>query len=97
VIEELRAKFLTRFLDSAKSRLERARGGLGEGDRSVVMHEMHALAGEAAILELQEVAKAARGAEQHARKWVASDTTSDEDRTRMALGDVETAVAALTT
>jgi len=95
VIDELRAKFLPRFLDSARARLQRARGGLLEGDRAVVMHEMHALAGEAAILEFQEVARSARGAEKLARQWVASDASVDAEQTRVAIRDVESAVAAL--
>jgi HPt (histidine-containing phosphotransfer) domain-containing protein len=95
VIEELRAKFLIRFLDGARHRLERARAGLSEGDRTAVMHEMHALAGEAGILEFQEVARAARGAEQYARRWVVSDSATDAEQCRVAIGDVESAVSAL--
>ncbi len=96
MIEELRAKFLPRFLDAARGRLERAQHGLVQGDRNAVMHEMHALAGEAAILDLQDVARASRAAEHSARKWVASDSAVDAENIRTAIGDVQTAVAALT-
>jgi len=76
VIRELRERFLPRFVQSARTHVERARtacqgaGAPGQGDRSsarwrVVRHEMHALSGEASMLELEAVgplAKAAEGA-----------------------------------
>lgn len=95
MIDELRAKFMPRFLDSAQNRLIRARGGLDRGDRTEVVHELHALAGEAAILELQQVAHAARAAETIARRWVGSDNAVDAEHCRSSLSEVEAAVRSL--
>jgi HPt (histidine-containing phosphotransfer) domain-containing protein len=96
VIDDLRAKFLPRFLDSAQNRLIRARGGLDRGDRTAVLHELHALAGEAGILELTDVARLARGAELHAKRWVASESADDAGLCDASLSEIETAVRALT-
>jgi HPt (histidine-containing phosphotransfer) domain-containing protein len=77
VIRELRQRFLPRFVQSARTHVERARTACqgaqsaGHTDPSssgrwrVVRHEMHALSGEAAMLEIEAVgplAKAAEGA-----------------------------------
>ena len=76
MIRELRKRFLPRFVQSARTHVERARTACqgadtaAPADRSsarwrVVRHEMHALSGEAAMLELEAVgplAKAAEGA-----------------------------------
>lgn len=76
MIRELRKRFLPRFVQSARTHVERARSACqgmqtaAPGDRSsgrwrVVRHEMHALSGEASMLEIEAVgplAKAAEGA-----------------------------------
>ncbi len=95
MIEELREKFLGRFLEGAAGRLSRARVGLEEGDRKTVSHEMHALAGEAALLELDDVARRAREAEQLSRRWLKSNDDAEAASFRVALEGVDQAVRAV--
>jgi HPt (histidine-containing phosphotransfer) domain-containing protein len=96
MIEEIRARFLPRFLDTARGRLARARDAVANpkaAEPATVAHEIHALAGEAALLELEEVARLARGAEQAARKWTATGEGDDVEGCRVALVALEDAVS----
>jgi hypothetical protein len=61
------------------------------------MHEIHALAAEAAILELREVAAVARGAEVSLRAWVESESDADAQRASRAIDEIEAIVAGVTT
>jgi HPt (histidine-containing phosphotransfer) domain-containing protein len=67
MIEELRAQFRDRFIDSARSHLARARTAAVDADLAVIATELHALAGEAALLEFTDCARFARAGENHAR------------------------------
>lgn len=75
--EELRARFLPRFIETARSRLSRAHEQLAsqQGPHGV-QGELHALAGEASLLGLFNIAELARRGEHAARSWAAG--TSDE-------------------
>lgn len=97
MIDELREKFLGRFLAGAKQRLTRARAALDNGDGNSVMHEVHALAGEAAVLEYRDVARLARSAEVQARAWSVARDPEEAERCRATLGSLETALAAIVT
>jgi hypothetical protein len=95
MIDELSAVFLPRFLESARGRITRARTSLGSTlptDRAKVSHELHALAGEAAVLELVDVAELARAAEAIARRWSAAGDSRDAERCHDALGLLDAAV-----
>jgi HPt (histidine-containing phosphotransfer) domain-containing protein len=72
MIEELRARFMQRFLDSARERLVRARAAIARDDARAIWNEMHALAGEAAIIGLRSVSAAARANDALARQWMES-------------------------
>jgi HPt (histidine-containing phosphotransfer) domain-containing protein len=65
MLEELRSKFRGRFIETARARIARTRGP--DADSGVLVSELHALAGEASLLEFAECARLAREAEQHAR------------------------------
>lgn len=76
MLDELRARFRTRFIDTARDRLQRCLGLLGESDRAKELAvELHSLAGEAAMLGLYDVAETARRGEEAARRW--SDGAAD--------------------
>ena len=74
---DLRARFLPRFTKIAVERVDRAFGLLERSNWTALVGELHALAGEAALLELAEIAKLAREGEQVAR---AAATTADCER-----------------
>jgi len=85
LIEGLRARFMSRFLESARSRVGRASKARRAGNANSfeqIVSEMHALAGEAALLEIGDVAHAARECEEAARR-------GDGAGVDMALGRVE--------
>ncbi|MGZ3420189.1 MAG: Hpt domain-containing protein [Polyangiales bacterium] len=95
MMDELSAAFLPRFLEAARGRITRARKSLQStlsSDRAKVSHELHALAGEAAVLELVDVAELARAAEAIARRWSAAGDSQDADRCRDALVRLDAAV-----
>ena len=65
MLDDLRAKFRTRFLETARQRLVRVRSP--QADSGVMASELHSLAGEASILEYDDCAELAKSAERHAR------------------------------
>jgi CheY-like chemotaxis protein len=67
--DDLQARFLPRFLLTARSRLGRARSLLDGGDATALADELHALAGEAKMLDLRTVAEDAIQGEAAARAW----------------------------
>jgi HPt (histidine-containing phosphotransfer) domain-containing protein len=69
MIDELRRRFLPRFLEGGRGRLARAESACDGGPKtlSTAASELHSLAGEAALLELGEIARIARAGEQAAR------------------------------
>jgi HPt (histidine-containing phosphotransfer) domain-containing protein len=71
MIPSILERFLPRLVETARARLERARAALARADAAAlaeVATEMHALAGEAAMLELAEIARIAREAEAAGRR-----------------------------
>jgi HPt (histidine-containing phosphotransfer) domain-containing protein len=66
-IPELRRRFLPRFRSAASAHLLRASEALAKRDMVAFAHAMHALAGEAALLEIQALADPARTADLAAR------------------------------
>lgn len=73
MLEELRARFRTRFIDTARDRIRRCLTALGDASRAVdVAHELHSLAGEAAMLGFDAISDIARNGEAAARRWHAS-------------------------
>ena len=69
MIEDLRRRFLPRFVETSRERLARAHSLFEGGDAPTLAHELHALAGEAMMLDLGAVADHARLAEVAARAW----------------------------
>ena len=69
MIEDLRKRFLPRFVQGGRERVRRALRAC-EGERcslASAITELHALAGEAALLELHVIAELARAGENAAR------------------------------
>ena len=96
MIADLRERFLPRFIQTARQRAARATGALDSAQgMAVAVTEFHALAGEAAILELLDIATLARQGEKAARG--ASSRGPGEARTECerVLGQIEAAVDAL--
>jgi hypothetical protein len=75
VIADLRRRFGARFVAQARVRVAKARASLSS-DRKVVVAELHALAGEAALLEITDVARAARSGERAVRDAPDSEVTA---------------------
>jgi hypothetical protein len=67
MLDELRARFRTRFVETARGRVKRARELAMDSDLASVAVELHSLAGEASLLEYVDCARCARAAEQLAR------------------------------
>jgi HPt (histidine-containing phosphotransfer) domain-containing protein len=67
LMEELRRKFMPRFVAMGRERAQRARESC-EGRLDLAAAEMHALAGEAALLGLGEIDVLAREGERAARQ-----------------------------
>lgn len=91
MIEGLRERFLPRFIDSARRKIDRASAleALGaEGALNDAASEMHGLAGEASMLELSEIGLLARSCEAAARQ-------GDRDALRRGLAGLRAASEAL--
>ena len=95
-MEHLRARFLPRFLETARQRLERARVLSAPRSRepNKLAMELHALAGEAAMLELGELAQLARTAEAFVTGMAAGEADA-EASFQQSLESLAEAVAAL--
>lgn len=79
MIGHVRARFMGRFIEVARTRLAHALAltAEGSGDAVAVATELHTLAGEASVLGIKDVAEAARQAETAARSWqMAADTAA---------------------
>jgi HPt (histidine-containing phosphotransfer) domain-containing protein len=103
LIEDLRTRFLPRFVQTSQGRLARARALFERGDAPTLAEELHALAGEAMMLDLGAIADNARRGESAARVWSSSNESSpsnhssERERATCAscLAKVGEAVAAL--
>src|SRR4051794_21869595 len=100
-MEELWLRFRERFLESAHKRLSRARtlSTSESSNAAALASELHALAGEASVLGLDEVAQLARNGERAARSWKTKGDGGAEDRGVCAttLDNLEAAVQTLAT
>jgi HPt (histidine-containing phosphotransfer) domain-containing protein len=96
MMDELTAKFLPRFATLARDRLKQAReaatGRLYDKGRLIV-HDLHAMAGEAGLLGLGAVVTAARSAEDAARRFGQTSSESDALKLLECLEPLERAVA----
>jgi HPt (histidine-containing phosphotransfer) domain-containing protein len=92
--DEIRARFLGKFLDSARARVCRALDAIARDDARAAWCELHALAGEAAILGLPEISEQARTAGASAKRWMA-DVSSEREACEGCLRRIELAVAQL--
>jgi len=68
--DDLREKFLPRFVASARQRLERASQLIADGANAApsIAADLHTIAGEASIMGLHEVASMARESERAVRR-----------------------------
>jgi CheY-like chemotaxis protein/HPt (histidine-containing phosphotransfer) domain-containing protein len=97
MLEELRARFRTRFIDTARDRIRRCLTMLGESSNAGnVASELHSLAGEAAMLGFDDVSVLARNGEAAARRWLAGSTPAHVECARVvrSLGREVEAMAA---
>jgi len=77
MLEGLQERFRAEFLRTARGRLDRALSALESlATEPTVRNEMHALAGEAALIGFQEVAEAARAAEKLAKAALQGDVVA---------------------
>lgn len=75
--DELRARFRTRFITTARGRVKKSVGLLGsDDDAKTLMTELHSLAGEAALLGLKDISDSARQGELAARDWLEGDAAA---------------------
>jgi HPt (histidine-containing phosphotransfer) domain-containing protein len=87
-MDDLVARFLPRFVESANERLRHATELLGARDFAKLGGELHTLAGEASVLGLAEISTLARSAEQLTRRGTF-------DGVAEKLAEIERHVAAL--
>jgi CheY-like chemotaxis protein len=96
MLEELRARFRTRFIDTARDRIRRCLTTLGErSSAGNIASELHSLAGEAAMLGFDDISVLARNGEVAARRWLAGSTTAHVECARVvrSLGKAVEAMA----
>ena len=69
MIEDIRARFLPRFVTTARQRLEKAQQQIASGTpaASSIAADLHTIAGEASVMGLHDVAEMAREGERAAR------------------------------
>jgi HPt (histidine-containing phosphotransfer) domain-containing protein len=87
--DPIRARFLRKFLDGAHGRVSRGIEAVATGNAREAWGQLHALAGEAAMLGLPELAEAARAGSVAARRWLDADDGAARDacdRTLRAIG-----------
>lgn len=80
MLDELRARFLPQFLDTARQRMQRVFGLLSPehpANAREVVAEVHTLGGEAGLLGYPEVASLAKDVEQAALRWQGSSDAGD--------------------
>jgi HPt (histidine-containing phosphotransfer) domain-containing protein len=80
VMDQLVKKFMPRFVTLARERLRGAieAANASRFDRAEVLaHDMHALAGEAGLLGLEDVVTLAREAEQAAKRFGSTSSVHD--------------------
>jgi hypothetical protein len=70
MIDDLRTRFMRKFLDGASVRVTRGLEAISRDEPPAAWGQLHALAGEAAILGLPEIAEAARHGSVAARRWM---------------------------
>jgi HPt (histidine-containing phosphotransfer) domain-containing protein len=99
-MDEITAKFLPRFAALSRDRLTRAievaTARRKEGAEQVA-RELHALAGEAGLLGLEQVTGVARRAEEAARRFAGSAGGEEADELLEWLQKLERAVTEATT
>jgi CheY-like chemotaxis protein/HPt (histidine-containing phosphotransfer) domain-containing protein len=84
MLEELRARFRTRFIDTARDRISRCVAMLGDSSSAGdVASELHSLAGEAAMLGFDDISLVARNGETAARRWLAGSTAAHVECARV--------------
>ena len=77
MIDEMRARFGPRFLETARGRIRRSLELLGKPkETAALITELHSLAGEAAMLGLETLSDTARNGENHAKEWDKGSTTA---------------------
>lgn len=85
MIKDLYEKFLPQFVELARVRMERAQEAVLRPEiaaMTVVIRELHAIAGEAGLLGLAPIVPLARQAEERAKRL--RESTTDTDRTAFA-------------
>ncbi len=74
--DQLRAKFLKQFMETARERVGACQGAVSEDKAQIAATEMHSLAGECSILGFGKLGADARAAEAEAKKWLAGASSS---------------------
>jgi HPt (histidine-containing phosphotransfer) domain-containing protein len=98
MMEELYAKFLPQFTELARERMQRAHAAAAQPDvpaLTVVMRDLHAIAGEAGLLGLARLVPIARAAEEQAKRLRDAHPGTDAGSFIGALNELESALAAL--
>src|SRR4051794_15444109 len=75
-LDAIRAKLLPKFVASARDRVARARAAITDNLPSRVRDEMHAITGDANMLNQHEVAELARQSSAHAKAWESGDVVA---------------------
>jgi HPt (histidine-containing phosphotransfer) domain-containing protein len=96
VNRDLRARFLRKFLDGARDRVTLGLEAIAHGEPRGAWGQLHALAGEAAILGLPDLAEDARVGSEAAKRWMdREEETTARDECARALHRLDASVARL--
>src|SRR5207249_2988749 len=96
-MDDLRARFIPMFIKGALERVARGKEHIAEDDATAAFAELHALAGEAAILGIDHIARSARQGELAAKRWRETDAADGREECARQLHVVGEAVARLGT
>jgi HPt (histidine-containing phosphotransfer) domain-containing protein len=89
MMDGLRARFMPRFVATARERLRRAAEMCKARDAVGVASELHACAGEAGMLELAELARLSAAGEIAARAWSTGGGQTAQDDCARCIAAIE--------
>jgi len=97
VTDDVRARFLPRFVAVGGERCARALAAItgGAGAPAVAKSELHTLAGEAGILGLRELAERAAGGERDCARWAEGGEVAARARAAIAVRELAAAIRKL--
>ena len=93
-MDDLVAAFMPKFVASARKRLARSLelASQGKPDAQAVARELHAIAGEAGLLGIQNIVALARAGEDHAKRMRTAGSDADAAALIANLHELQSAI-----